>query len=342
AKQDKVYKFRMANWYPPGSSFNAAIWPFYAEQLKKASNGRIDIKVFPAEQLVKEADTWEAVVDGIADIGHVFLMDESGRFPLTEYGFLPMLWPNNRTASIVMTSLYEKYPALQNEFKDVHVLFFNINAPAQLFTKNKKVSTKEDFAGLKIQGGGLYFKYIAKQLGFTPVSFTFPEVYDALSKGTVDGNTVEWEGQYIWKWYEQTNYSLGGVNLYAFPFVLAMNKGKWDSLPDDIKQVFNQYSGVKGAEMCGSVFDSYDDASKMMIEDYAKKNNKPAPERVSPAVKDEFEKLMAPVHEQWAADMEKKGLPGNEVLEDARELVRQIESGQNPLFWSAGELPVAK
>ena len=73
---EKVYEFKLANFYPPLSSFNSAVWPFWAEQLDKASNGRIKIKVFPAEQLAKSEDLWEAVTAGIADM--ITLSSNSG------------------------------------------------------------------------------------------------------------------------------------------------------------------------------------------------------------------------------------------------------------------------
>jgi hypothetical protein len=90
------------------------------------------------------------------------------------------------------------------------------------------------------------------------------------------------------------------------------------------------------------VFDSYDDLSRTKIEEHAKMNNRPLPEVVSPKVKEDFQKRMAPVYDEWVTDMAKKGLPGKEVLKDAREMVDKIESGQKPMYWSVDELPLAK
>lgn len=65
-----------------------------------------------------------------------------------------------------MTALYEKYPQIQEEFNNVKVLWFNGNAPAQFFTKDRTINTLEDLKGLKINGGGIYWKQIAQLLGF--------------------------------------------------------------------------------------------------------------------------------------------------------------------------------
>jgi len=336
--ESKVYTFRLGNFYPPMSSFNQAVWPFWIKQLEKASNGRIQIKVFPAEQLAKSEDLWEATTQGICDIGHFFLMFEAGRFPISEYGYLPMIFDSNRTCGMTMTALYEKYPQIRQEFKDVKVLWFNGNAPAQFFTKKRPIKTLDDLKGLKINGGGLYWKYVAKELGFAPIALSFPEIYDALAKGMIDGNTVEWEGQYIWKWYELDRYSLGGVNLYIYPFIVAMNKKKWDSLPPDIQAIFEKYSGVKGAEMMGYIFDQHDIAAKKQIEKHVKKRGLPSIQYISKETRAELKKKLEPVRDMWRAEMAKRGVPGDKILNDAEAMVEVLNKGPIPKYWTHEEL----
>jgi len=336
--KNKVYTFRLGNFYPPGSSFNQAVWPFWAKQLDKASNGRIKIKVYPAEQLAKATDLWEATEKGIIDIGHFFLMFEAGRFPISEYGYLPMIFTSNRTCGMTMTALYEKYPQIQAEFKDVKVLWFNGNAPAQFFTRSKPIKSLDDLKGLKINGGGLYWKYVGEQLGFAPIALPFPEIYDALAKGMIDGNTVEWEGQYIWKWYELDRYSLGGVNLYIYPFITAMNKKKWESLPPDIQAAFEKCSGVKGAEMTGYIFDQHDLAGKKQIENHAKKQGLSPIEYISEETRAELKERLEPVRDMWRAEMKKMGVPGDQILKDAEAMVEELNKEPIPKYYTHEEL----
>lgn len=336
--KEKVYKFRLGNFYPPLSSFNSAVWPFWIKQLEKASNGRIKIKVYPACQLAKPEDMWEATTQGIIDIGHFFLMFEAGRFPISEYGYLPMIFTSNRTCGMTMTALYNKYPRIQKEFEDVKVLWFNGNAPAQFFTKDRPIKALDDLKGLKINGGGLYWKYVAKELGFAPIALPFPEIYDALAKGMIDGNTVEWEGQYIFRWYELDKYSLGGVNLYIYPFIVAMNKKKWESLPPDIQAIFEKYSGVKGAEMMGYIFDQHDLAAKKQIEKYVKKQELPPIEYISKETRASLKEKLEPVRDMWRAQMKKMGVPGDQILEDAEKMVEELNKQPIPKYWTHDQL----
>jgi TRAP-type C4-dicarboxylate transport system substrate-binding protein len=338
AGDKKVYRFKLANFYPPLSSFNSAVWPLWIKNLEKASNGRIKIKVFPAEQLAKSEDMYEAVESGICDMAHFFLMFEAGRFPVSEYGYLPMIFTSNRTCGMTMTALYEKYPQIRNEFKNVKVLWFNGNAPAQFFTRDQPIKTLDDLKGLKINGGGLYWKHVAERLGFAPMSLPFPEIYDALAKGVIDGNTVEWEGQYIFRWYELDKCSMGGVNLYIYPFIMCMNKKKWDSLPPDIQKIFNDFSGVKGAEMTGYIFDQHDLAAKKKIEEYVKKKGLPPVQFMSEEKRDELKARLQPVIDLWLAEMKKKGVPGEQILKDAEAMVKELDSGPDLNYWKREEL----
>ncbi len=338
AEDKKVYRFKLANFYPPLSSFNSAVWPLWIKNLDKASKGRIKIKVYPAEQLAKSEDMWESVESGICDMAHFFLMFEAGRFPVSEYGYLPMIFTSSRTCGMTMTALYEKYPQIRDEFKSVKVLWFNGNAPAQFFTRDKPINTLDDLKGLKINGGGLYWKHVGAKLGFAPMSLPFPEIYDALAKGVIDGNTVEWEGQYIFRWYELDKYSLGGVNLYIYPFIMCMNKKKWDSLPPDIQKVFTDFSGVKGAEMTGYIFGRHDSAAKKNIEKYVKKKGLPPVQFMSEKKRAELKARLQPVIDLWLAEMKKKGVPGEQILKDAEAMVRELDNGPDLKYWKREEL----
>lgn len=338
----KTYSFRLANIAPPMSSFNTAIFPFWIKKLEEASNGRIKIKVYPAEQLAKAEDLWEATESGIADIGHLMMMTEAGRFPVTEYGFLPMLFDSSRSCAITMTALYEKYPEIQKEFESVKLLWINGNAPAELFTVKKPINTLEDLKGLRINGGGLYWKDVAQQLGFSPMSFPFPEVYDGLSKGVMDGNTVEWEGQVAFKWYELDDYSLGKLDLFVHPFIFCMNKKKWDKLPSDIQDIFNEYSGVKGAEMMGYIFDQYNNLAEKHITKYLEEKGKEPINYISDEFKAEIKKKLEPVRDLWKAEMKKMGVPADMILKDAEAIVEDLKNGPELKYWDVEEMPKTK
>ena len=90
-------------------------------------------------------------------------------------------------------------------------------------------------------------------LGAKPVAMPVPELPQALSKGVVDGALIPWEIIPPLKIQDQTDYQIEGPEKTRFGttmFQVSMNKGRWDGLPDDIKQAFRDASD---AEWCGEV-----------------------------------------------------------------------------------------
>ena len=83
-----------------------------------------------------------------------------------------------------------------------------------------------------------------KALGAVPVALEMGDVYDAAQRGLLDGM---FETMETWK-----GFRLGDVIKYGaltqratglvYTFYVAMNKEKWDALPDDIKKIFDEAS----------------------------------------------------------------------------------------------------
>jgi TRAP-type C4-dicarboxylate transport system substrate-binding protein len=94
--------------------------------------------------------------------------------------------------------------------------------------------------------------------------------------------------------------------------LVAMNKAKFASLPDDIKTLINENSGKHMAMRAGVAFD---ETEQMMKNICMKEGGK---EYTLPA--DELERWKAATHsvaDKWVRDMEAQGLPGAQLLEFA-------------------------
>ena len=92
--------------------------------------------------------------------------------------------------------------------------------------------------------------WIIEALGASPVAMPVPELPQALQKGVVDGAFIPWEIIPPLKIQDQTAYQVEGVDDEArfgtTTFQVSMNQGRWDSLPDDVKQAFKDASGRTG------------------------------------------------------------------------------------------------
>src|SRR2546427_12253985 len=79
--QDKPVQLRFSHWVPPTHPMHTAAVA-WAEAIDKASNGSIQIAIFPGQQFGRAFDHYNMGRDGIADIAHVNPGYEPGRFPI--------------------------------------------------------------------------------------------------------------------------------------------------------------------------------------------------------------------------------------------------------------------
>jgi C4-dicarboxylate-binding protein DctP len=106
---------------------------------------------------------------------------------------------------------------------------------------------------MKIRGGSRSINALLTELGATPVGMPVPAVSEGLSKGVIDGTTIPWEVTTALKVPElvENHTEFTGNALYVLTFVLAMNKEKYESLPDDLKKVIDDNSGLEFSVFAG-------------------------------------------------------------------------------------------
>jgi TRAP-type C4-dicarboxylate transport system substrate-binding protein len=94
--------------------------------------------------------------------------------------------------------------------------------------------------------------------------------------------------------------------------MVVMNKRKWQSLPEDVKKVIDETTGLVMSREAGRVFD---DTNVPMRNLCIKKGMEvlqlPADE------KEKLKSITMPLRDQWVKDMTSRGLPGQAVLDAA-------------------------
>ena len=288
-----------------------------AKEIEKRTNGKVQISVFPGGTLTTAPGNYDGVVNGISDLGHSVFAYTRGRFPLMEAVDLPMGYPSGAVATQVA---YEYYKAMDpEELKDVKVLAIHAHGPGILASK-KDVNSQDDMQGLKIRCTGLSSK-LAENLGAAPVAMAQNEAYEALQKGVVEGTFCPIETLKGWKQGEVIDYVIESKALgYTTAMFVVMNKKKYDALPDDVKQVFDDV-GEEWVAVHGKIWDDADAAGRRFVSDLKKEiHGLPAEEEAK------WVKAVEPIISEYAAKIEEKGLPGNKAVETIRGLLEQ--SGQ--------------
>jgi len=294
----------------------------WIKKVEEAAKGKVKIQVYYSQTLSKGKDAWNAVKEGIADMGWCFHGFWPGMTPLADVVTLPGLpIKNAEKGSEVLWRLYEKYPEVREGFKDNHVLLLFTSAPYHLITTKKQVKTLADLQGMKIRTTGGPPTEQMKVLGAVPMSIPMPENYISLQKGVTDGMGAPWDAIYSFRLYEVAKY-FTYVPLSCVYFSISINKNKWNSLPKDVQEAMTSASGLEAAKFFGA---NYHDSAKEGVFKKAKGSGIKIIE-YTPAT-DELkkweEKGGKPVWKNWVKRMKGKGhSKAQEILNSTLDMLK--------------------
>lgn len=236
----QVIELKYSNFFP-ATHLNSILAQKWCDEIKAQTKGAVNITYYPGGTLTPAPKIYDGVVTGISDIGMSALAYTVGRFPASEAIDLPQGYPSGWVATQVANDFYNKFKP--KEFDDTHVLYFHAHGPGVLLTVKKPVNNLEDIKGLVIRSTGVGAQ-VVESLGAKGYAAAQGEAYELMSKGTIDGSYTPLEVLKGWKQAEVVKYVTNCYKMgYTTDFFIVMNKAKWDSLPGNIKDVFNKVSG---------------------------------------------------------------------------------------------------
>ncbi|MFM1855894.1 MAG: putative periplasmic component, partial [Pseudomonadota bacterium] len=162
-------------------------------------------------------------------------------------------------------------------------------------------------------------------LGATPVGMPITTVADSMTKGTLDGFLTAWEIIPSFKLHEVSKYHTetdpSRPAMFTAGFIFAMNQARYDALPADLKKVIDDNSGAALSREIGRY---WDEAAEVGRKAAVARGNTFI--RVSAAETDKWMAASAGLYSDWVADMDKRGLPGKQMLQDVRDLIAKHRS----------------
>jgi len=304
---------RVHQMLPPQATIPQQVLEPWGEAIEEQSGGRIAVQHYPSMQLGgSPPELFDQARDGVVDVIWTVLGYTPGRFPKAETFELPFIMTDAASTSEAFQEFVEKNA--MDEFDEVHLLAVHTHGPGLFHTK-EPIEKLEDLQGMKIRGGSRVINDLLTKLGATPVGMPVPAVPEALSKGVIDGTTIPWEVTLPLRVSELVNNHTGfsGENgLYTQTFAIAMNKDTYDSLPDDLKKIIDDNSGMKLARMAGEAMDAQDAVGLKKAED-AGNNIVTLDEAETQRFKDASQSVI----EDWVAEAEGR----QALLDDAKALI---------------------
>jgi TRAP-type C4-dicarboxylate transport system substrate-binding protein len=298
--------------FPPASTFPCVQMERWKAEVEKRTNGKVAIKTFPGGTLLEAKDMFDGVVAGQADIGCLCMAYQPGRFSVTNALALPLGIKDAKTGSKMLWELYTKYkPA---EFEPVKVLTMFTTAPSNIMSK-KPVRTLEDIKGMSLRASGGAGE-ILQAWGANMVGMPMSATPEALQKGTVQGLFSSIEVMKDFKFAELCKY-VTMTDTSVYPFAVVMNKAKFDSLPDDVKKVFEELA-VEQMNWTGDYMDNHVTESIA----FSKEQYKVEFIELTAEQKADWNKLLEPIVAKWIADNKDK-IPAQQIADDLKKIMEQ-------------------
>ncbi len=211
----------------------------FADSVRLASGGRLDIKPFSAGELVPAMQSFDAVSKGSAQVGH----DWPGYWKGKNEAFVPLgdvpfgLDPEGYNIWLYENGGLEMMQDLYGKFNLVAFPGGQTGQDMGLFS-NKRATKMEDFKGLRLRTVGWYMD-IMNNLGASVSPLPGGEVYLALERGIIDAAEFSAPAMsYPMGFDDITKYVIEpGVHQPASQCAIFFNKDAWDKLPEDLQWI---------------------------------------------------------------------------------------------------------
>ncbi|WP_054696409.1 TRAP transporter substrate-binding protein [Desulfosarcina cetonica] len=224
---------------------------------------------------------------------------------------LPFMTPSAQIASEAMWKTYEKFPAFQKEYSKYKVLALFCHPAGHFHTTKKPIRTIADFKGLKIRTASPWVTEALKNFGSIPVEMPITDTYTSLERGVVDGTVVPFEGLGIFKLDDLVKYTTI-ADFYTVTMTVLMNKRKYESLPEDVKKVIDENSGLVMSTWCGKAYD----AAEIPFKERAIQKGIEII-KLSDADKQKLHAETMPLRGKWIDQMKSRGVDGKPILDGA-------------------------
>lgn len=245
-------KLKWAHVYETSEPYHTeSVWA--AEEIKKRTNGKFDIQVFPASSLGKETDINQGLALGTVDMiisGPSFAARSYPRIGIAYYPFI------FRDADHLIA--YSKSPVfaeMVEEFRKktgIQITAYTYYGARQT-TSNRLFKDCAGMKGLKIRVPDVpAYMATPKACGANPTPIAFAEVYLALQNGTVEAQenpltTIEAKKFYeVQKYIMMTGHIVDGLTTQIAPHV-------WNKLTDAEKKIFTDVTREAAARATAKI-----------------------------------------------------------------------------------------
>jgi tripartite ATP-independent transporter DctP family solute receptor len=259
-------KLKWAHVYETSEPYHTeSVWA--AAEIKKRTNGKFDIEVFPASTLGKETDINQGLALGTVDMIISGPSFAARSYPRLGIAYYPFIFRDGD--HLIAYSKSPVFAEMVEEFRKksgIQITAYTYYGARQI-TAQKAFTDCAGMKGLKIRVPDVpAYMATPKSCGANPTPIAFAEVYLALQNGTVDAQenpltTIEAKKFYeVQKAIMLSAHIVDGLTTQVAPHV-------WNKLTDQEKQIFTEVTREAAARATAQI----KKREAELVEDFKKK-----------------------------------------------------------------------
>jgi len=308
----------LSHWVPPTHALQPTGMVPWAESIKQASNGRIEITIYPASQLGAAPDHYDMARDGIVDIAFINPGYQPGRFPIVSAGEIPFTIANAKGGSRAYDEWYRQYAA--KEMGDVYYCMAHLHDPGTLHGTKGPIQKPSDLNGKKIRPAHGTMARMISALGAGSVQVPAGEMRDLITSGGADMTASPWNSIYTFGLGDVTTHHLD-MPFYVTTFAFVMNKAKIDGLSAEDRKVIDDHCTPEWAEKMASGWADAEFAGRQKMVDAGHTMYKPTAEETQ-----QWKDATSSLQGEWAKAASAKGIDAEAAWKSLEETLVKYDA----------------
>lgn len=275
----------------------------FAADVKRASNGALDIKVHSANSLIKNPEIKRAVQTGQVQIGEIFKPNLGPEDPVFELDAIPFFAASFREAQAL---LEVSRPAITEKLlkQGLRVLYM-VPWPSQAFFAKRPINSVADLKGSKMRTYNAQTARLAQLMGAVPTTVQATEIPQAFSSGIIDTMFTSAPTAVTTKAWDYTRF-VYDTQAWVPKNVVFVNERAFQALPEAVRKVVLEQAAI--AEKRGWEWSQRDNDESP--KELVKNGMNLAP--ISPAFRAELKKIGDQMLEDW---LKKAGPDGKKIID---------------------------
>lgn len=283
---DEVITLKIADYNPPTGFWHKNVVEPFTEEVTERTNGRVEFDVYPGGQLGDSSESLDLVRKGTADLSVIVTSFFESNMPLSSVVSVPGVVESHGTTTLALNDiLFEEDSLLmENDYlnNDIYPMIVMTLPENNIFVKGDPVRKPEDLKGLDMRSSSSANAQAFEDLGAVSVNIPTTEAYHSIDTGVVDGTAVPFTAVESFRLDEVVDTG-SNVSFGSIIGTLVMGSEVWESLPEDIQDIFNEVR----EELTPIINQAYVDETARILEEFKAEN--------------EYVELTEEEQEEWAS-----------------------------------------